>query len=143
MLERRTERKPLIVKPHHPFPGKLVVLVDSRSASAAEVFAHVIKMRERGTIVGDRTWGAVMRSIVHSHQIGLDRVVFYGVSVSDAALVMADGARLEGAGVAPHEMVLPAAADLAAGRDPALARALALVGLELSSEEAGRLYRPR
>jgi C-terminal processing protease CtpA/Prc len=141
-LLRRKERVPLVVKPHRQFPGKLVVLVDSRSASAAEILAHTVQMRARGTVVGDRTWGGVMRSMIHSHQVGVDRVVFYAVSVSDAAIVMADSARLEGVGVVPNEFVLPTAADLLGGRDPALARALALVGVELPPEAAGRLFPP-
>lgn len=142
MLHRRKGRIPLVVKPHRQFPGNLVVLVDSRSGSSAEVLAHTVKMRTRGLVVGDRTWGGVMRSMIHSHQVGSDRVVFYAVSVSDAAVVMADSARLEGIGVLPHELVLPAAADLRGGRDPALSRALALVGVDLSPDEAGRLFPP-
>ncbi len=139
-LQRRDERVPLVVTPGRSFSGKLVVLVDSRSASAAEIFAAVIQMRERGAVLGDRTWGGVMRSRTYSHQVGIDRVVFYGFSISDAAVLLADGSRLEGNGMTPREILLPTAADLAAGRDPVLSRALALVGIEMSPEQAGHLF---
>ncbi len=140
VLVRHEERQSLIVKPQRKVRGRLAVLVDSRSASAAELFAYAVQMRGRGIVVGDRTWGAVMRSIQHRHQVGVERVVFYGVSVSDAAIVMDDGGRLEGIGMTPHEIVLPTATDLAEGRDPALARALALVGIQRTPEAAGRLF---
>jgi len=140
MLQRRDERVPLVVTPRPPFSGKLVVLVDSRSASAAEIFAAVIQMRERGAVLGDRTWGGVMRGRGYRHQVGIDRVVIYGFSISDAAVILADGSHLEGNGMTPREILLPTAADLAAGRDPVLSRALALVGIEMSPEQAGRLF---
>ena len=139
-IQRRHERKPFVVQPRKPFTGKLVVLVDSRSASAAEIFAAAIQLRKRGAVLGDRTRGAVMRSMIYSHQVGMDRVVFYRFSISDAAITMADGSRLEDTGMTPAELMLPTAADLAAGRDPVLAHALALVNVEMSPEEAGRLF---
>jgi hypothetical protein len=49
-----------------------------------------------------------------------------------------DGGRLERVGVSPDEIVLPSPADLAAGRDPVLARAVALAGGTLTAEDAGR-----
>jgi C-terminal processing protease CtpA/Prc len=140
MLYRRKTHVPLIVTPHGNFSGKVVVLVDSRSASASEIFAHVIKMRHRGVVVGDRTWGGVMRGMAYSHQVGVDRVIFYTIEVSDADIVMADSTHLEGNGVIPDELVLPTAEDLHERRDPALARALAIVGLDYSPQEAGRLF---
>jgi len=54
---------------------------------------------------------------------------------------MTDGGRLEGVGVLPDELILPTASDLAAGRDPVLARALTLAGTPLGAGEAGSLLR--
>jgi len=56
-----------------------------------------------------------------------------------ADLIMSDGARLEKAGVVPDGTVFPTGEELAAGRDPALARALALAGKATDAAAAGAL----
>ena len=141
-LKGRKEMKPQITKPHgdRNFKGKLVVLVDSKSGSAAEIFARVIQLEKRGAVIGDRTAGAVMQSRTFDHQIGMDTVIFYGVSVTNADVIMSDGKSLEGVGVTPDELLLPSAADLAAKRDPVMARAAAAVGFELPPDKAGAMF---
>ena len=137
----RKERKPEVSKPlHNPFTGKLVVLVDSRSASAAELFARIVQLEKRGTVIGDRTSGSVMEAKHYSEKVGLDTVIFFGVSVTESDLIMTDGQSLEHKGVTPDEIMLPTAKDLAAGRDPVMAHAAELLGLKLSPEDAGKLF---
>jgi C-terminal processing protease CtpA/Prc len=122
------------------FTGKLVVLIDSKSASAAELFARVVQLQERGTVVGDRSSGRVMESEFHQHEIGFDLFTFYGAYITNANLIMTDGNSLEHTGAIPDERVLPTPVDLAAGRDPALVRAAALAGINLTPEEADKLF---
>jgi carboxyl-terminal processing protease len=141
----RRGRSPLVAEGagNDAFVGKLIVLVDSRSASASEVTARVVQLAGRGRVIGDRTAGAVMRARYHGYSIGTQTVVFYGINVTDADLEMSDGGRLEGVGVVPDEVMLPTSADLAAGRDPVLARALTLAGTPMSADDAGRLLARR
>jgi C-terminal processing protease CtpA/Prc len=123
------------------FTGKLVVLIDSRSASASELFARVVQLARRGIVVGDRSSGKVMESRIHVHEVGTNGGMFrFALAITEADMVMSDGKSLEHTGVLPDERVLPSPADMAAGRDPALSRAAALVGVELTPEAAGKLF---
>ena len=137
----RKEKKPEVAKPlHNQYAGKLVVLVDAESASASELFARVVQLEKRGTIIGDHTAGAAMEAKDYNEQSGADTVIFYGASITDSDLIMADGKSLEHVGVTPDELLVPTAQDLAAGRDPVLAHAADTLGVKITAEEAGKLF---
>lgn len=125
---------------HNAFTGKLVVLVDSQSASAAEIFAREMQLEKRATVLGDKTSGAVMEAQHYSYKMGTDTVIFYGASITDADIIMTDGKSLEHAGVTPDEIILPKASDLAASRDPVMVRAVELCGASITPEAAGALF---
>ena len=119
------------------FPGKVIVLVDSESASAAEIFARVIQLEKRGTVIGDRTSGNVMEATdLYFSTSG----VGYGAEVTVANVIMTDGQSIEHRGVTPDEVKLIQPADLASGRDPVLAHAAGEAGAMISPEDAGRLF---
>jgi carboxyl-terminal processing protease len=138
----RDDSKPMVAKSkrQNAYSGKLVVLVDSKSASASELFARVVQLEKRGIVLGDKTAGAVMESKRYSYKHGMDTVVFYGASITDADLIMTDGKSLEHTGVMPDEFLVPTASDLASGRDPVLARAVELCGSKMTPEAAGGLF---
>lgn len=126
-----------VAKKGQYFPGKLIVLVDSESASAAEIFARVIQLEHRGTVIGDRSSGSVMESTgYHFASSGVD----YGASVTIANLIMTDGKSLEHQGVDPDEVRFPQPLDIASGRDPVLAYAAQQLGITLTPEDAGKLF---
>jgi C-terminal processing protease CtpA/Prc len=139
---KRNETKPEIAKSRgdKAFTGKVIILVDSRSASASEVLARVVQLEKRGTVIGDQTAGAVMTSRRFSDQVGLRVGFFYGVSITVSDLIMADGKSLEKIGVMPDEVRLPKPEDLAAGRDTVLSYAASLNGVMLDPVEAGKLF---
>ncbi|MGH9932329.1 MAG: S41 family peptidase [Pyrinomonadaceae bacterium] len=141
-IKRRKETKALIAKTRGDggFKGQLVVLVDSESASASEVFARVIQMEKRGLVLGDLTSGKVMRSRTYQHQMGVDTVVPYAASITDADVIMSNGGSLEGVGVTPGELSLPSAMDLREQRDPVLSRAASMLGVKLDPVAAGKLF---
>ncbi|OLE53959.1 MAG: hypothetical protein AUG51_10905 [Acidobacteria bacterium 13_1_20CM_3_53_8] len=142
-VKRRRDTKPLVAKTRGSdiFKGQIVVLIDSQSGSASELFARVIQLEHRGTVIGDHSAGAVMQSRQYSHQVGgMEVVAFYGVSITEADLIMTDGKSLENVGVTPDELLLPTPADLAAQRDPVLAHAAELVGVKLDPARAGAFF---
>jgi C-terminal processing protease CtpA/Prc len=127
--------------------GDLLVLIDSESASASEVFARVIQIEKRGIVVGDTSAGAVMISIgytietaLYGKTIGIQEPYqesFMSVSVGD--LIMKDGNRLEGIGVSPDKPVGPSPQALFSRADPILAYAAELLGSPISAEKAGEM----
>lgn len=139
---RKTE-KPIVSKPRSGarFAGRLVVLVDSRSGSASELLARTVQLQKRGTVIGDRSSGAVMRARYFAGEMGTERVVPYGASITDADLIMPDGQSLERVGVTPDELLLPTPEDLAASSDPVLARAVTLLGGSLDAKAAGAMFK--
>jgi C-terminal processing protease CtpA/Prc len=140
----RKDSEALIAKTHgaKAFSGKLIVLIDSKSGSAAEIFARVVQLEKRGVVLGDRSAGAVMEAKFFPHVVSVSptTVTPYGATVTEAALVMSDGGTLEKVGVTPEERILPTPADVAEGRDPVLARAAELVGLKMTAEEAAKIF---
>jgi carboxyl-terminal processing protease len=143
-IRGRRETRALESRPvGHPFTGPLYVLIDSESGSSSEILARLVQLEGRGVVVGDLSAGLVMRSRTFPLSVGESRRTFYGLSITDADLIMPDGARLEGRGVQPDALVLPTRADLAAGRDPALAIALRMAGHPMDPAGAGRLLSRR
>lgn len=142
-IKTRKELKPVIAKTRgksNMFEGKVIVLVDSDSGSASEVFARMMQLEGRGTVIGDRSAGAVMRSIYRTYEMGADRVVFWGANITNADVLMSDGKSLEKVGVIPDELLLPKATDMAAKRDMVLARAFELAGMKIDPAKAGTLF---
>lgn len=122
------------------FTGKLFVLVNSQSASASELFARIVQLNKRGTVIGDHTAGEVGRGKFLPLQFGDVSIISYGLQVTVSRFETADGQDLEGKGVTPDVQIIPTAADLASGRDPVLAEATRLAGSPISPEDAGKLF---
>ncbi len=141
-LKGRKEMKPILAKTRGKsiFGGKLVVLVDSKSGSAAEIFARLVQLEKRGIVIGDQTAGAVMQARGYSHEVGTMNVVLYGASITNADVIMSDGKSVEHVGVTPDELMLPSAEDMKEHRDPVLARAIELAGAKIDPSRAGALF---
>jgi len=120
--------------------GKLIVLIDSGSASASELFARVMQLEKRATVIGDRSSGSVMMSRGFEHSIGTGTMIIFATSITIANIIMKDGNSLEHSGVEPDELLLPTPEDIAAGHDPVLTRAAALCGVALDPAKAGALF---
>lgn len=124
------------------FKGKVIVLVDSESASAAEIFARLMQIEKRGTVLGDVSAGAVMQSRGVSMDAGVTTVIDYGMNLTNADVIMTDGKSLERIGVQPDELIIPSGKDLADRIDKVLARALEICGQNVDAATAGKMFPP-
>jgi carboxyl-terminal processing protease len=127
-------------KGNNVFKGRIIVLIDSKSGSASELFARLMQIENRGKVLGDVSAGAVMVSRQNSSSMGVNKLVLYGASVTVGDVIMTDGESLENVGVIPDETILVTGADLANERDPVLARAFEMLGVEMSPEQAGKFF---
>ncbi len=122
------------------YKGKLVVLIDSESGSASEIFARLVQLEKLGVVMGDVSAGAVMQSQTFDQAIGAENIVPFAISVTNADVIMSDGKSLEHVGVTPDELIIPTAADVAAGRDVVMARAIESLGGKIDPVEAGKWF---
>lgn len=102
-----------------PFAGPVALVVDALSASTTEIFAGGLRDLGRVRVFGERTAGQALPAVASRLPSG--DVLYH--AIADARTP--NGHALEGAGVAPDEVVRPTRAALAAGRDPALDQAIA------------------
>lgn len=103
------------------YRGQVVILVDAASASAAEIFAAVLKDHGRAVIVGRKTAGAVLASWFYHLPGGGE------LQLSREDYFAPRGRRIEGNGVEPDVVVTRTLEDLRRGRDPDLETALAIL----------------
>lgn len=123
----RKKTEPVKIKPHGPnFDVPMFILLDSRSASAAEMFARYFQKTGQAKVVGDVSSGRVYASRYYSEGIGSSSVIPFGVQISVSRVAFADGEELEHHPVVPDYPCLPSEADLRVERDPCLKKAVAL-----------------
>lgn len=115
------------------YRGDVVLLVGRSSASAAEIFSHVLQYHHRAKIFGQPTAGAV----IYARNFGLPDGGSIQIPVTD--YVGLDGRRLEGRGVTPDVSVPPPTLkDLRTGRDVVLERAMSRNEREISGATGSR-----
>ena len=99
----------------------LVVLIDGGSASASEIVAGAIQDRGRGLLVGETSFGK--GSVQNWIPLGSDGAV----RVTIARWLTPNGRQIDHMGLAPDVEVTMTQADIEAGRDPQLTRAVELL----------------
>jgi C-terminal processing protease CtpA/Prc len=104
-----------------PFHGRIVMLVNQHTASAAEMVAGFAFERRLATLVGTRTAGQVLGGA--NFAVGHN----FTLRLPAAAWHMWDGRTLEGSGVSPHVTVRLDVAAMATGIDTQFQSALQTV----------------
>jgi len=118
---RRGRHDLYLEPPDNPFPGHLVILVDSSSASAAEEFAGGLQALSLATVIGEQTQGKVL--VADFQEISRGVTLMYPVAITE----LANGVTLEGGGVIPDIEIKPTLASLQSGRDCQLEKAVAFL----------------
>lgn len=100
------------------YAGKVVVLIDGATGSAAEIFAAVLQDHGRATLIGRKTAGAVLASWFYGLPDGGE------LQLSRLDYITPSGRRIEGNGVEPDIVVPRTLQDLRSGRDRDLEEAM-------------------
>jgi carboxyl-terminal processing protease len=103
------------------FEGKIAVLVDERSGSSAEAFAHYLQYTKRARIVGRRTAGKLLASM--TFPLPGD----WRITIPIAVPMTPDRNLLRDVPVMPDEEVQWTIADVCEDRDPDVKKALELL----------------
>ncbi len=99
----------------------LVVLVNGGSASASEIVAGAIRDHDRGTLIGETTYGK--GSVQNPHRLADGS----SLRVTIARWYLPDGDNLDGNGIVPDIAVSRSPEEVQAGVDPQLDRAVAFL----------------
>ncbi|HEV2358205.1 MAG TPA: S41 family peptidase [bacterium] len=95
----------------------LVVLIDAQSASASEILAGAFRDYQRGTLVGEKTAGALGGSVTVALPEG-------GMSVTVERIQTPKNTAVEAVGIVPNVPVTLSVADMERGQDTQLEAAL-------------------
>ncbi len=105
----------------NPYSGQIVILIDGGSASTSEIFASGMQELGRAIIVGERSLGAALPSIITRLPTGAR----FQYAIAD--FKTPKGVLIEARGVVPDVEVKLSRAALLEGRDPQLEAAIAQI----------------
>lgn len=136
-LVTRESRQKFIINPRSPrFDGPVAVLVDELSMSTSEIFAGGLQDIGRGKVIGVRTPGAALPSVIETLPNG------DGFQWAFANYFSASGKVLEGEGVTPDVSVSLTRKALLEGRDDQVEAALTWLRSQAGVRAASGPARP-
>ncbi|MDQ3069985.1 MAG: PDZ domain-containing protein [Acidobacteriota bacterium] len=118
--------------------GPKALIIDETAGSGGDLFPWMWRQAKLGPIVGKRTWGGLVGTLGFP-------VLLDGGSITAPNLAFwtaEEGWLVENEGVPPDIEVEQTPADVIAGRDPQLERAIAIVMEELKKNPPAKLTRP-
>ena len=115
--------------------GPKVMIIDETAGSGGDMLPWMFDKLEVGTLVGRRTWGGLVGTL------GFPQLMDGGgVTAPNVAIWTEDGFIVENVGVPPHIEVEQMPADVIAGRDPQLEKAIE-VALQKLKENPPKEYK--
>jgi tricorn protease len=117
--------------------GPKVMLTDETAGSGGDLLPFMFRQAKLGTIIGQRTWGGLVGVL------GFPVLMDGGtITAPNLAIWTADGWVVENEGVPPDIEVEQTPADVVAGHDPQLERAIQVVLDELKKNPPAKAVRP-
>ncbi|MCK5126654.1 MAG: hypothetical protein KAR42_10390 [candidate division Zixibacteria bacterium] len=105
------------------FRGKLIILIDRKTGSAAEDFVVSFKDNKRALIIGENSFGSSGQP--YSYQFG----DIGSISIGTKRVYLPDGSPFEGVGITPDITIIPTRNNLYEDYDPVLGRAMEEAGM--------------
>src|SRR5262249_39396685 len=117
--------------------GPKVMLIDETAGSGGDLLPWMFRQNKIGPLVGKRTWGGPVGILGFPRR--MDR---RAVTAANVAIWTRDGFVVENEGVQPDVEVEQWPADVIAGKDPQLDKAIELVMADLKKSPPKELKRP-
>lgn len=126
-----------IITPSGSILGPKVMLIDETAGSGGDLLPFMFRKLQMGTLVGKRTWGGLVGIL------GFPVLMDGGsVTAPNLAIWTEDGFVVENEGVPPDVEVEQMPADVIAGRDPQLEKAIEIVLQELAENPPKEFRKP-
>jgi tricorn protease len=123
--------------PQGAIQGPKVMLIDETAGSGGDLLPWMFRNLEMGTLIGRRTWGGLVGIL------GFPTLMDGGgITAPNLAIWNEDGWVVENVGVPPDIEVEQYPADVIAGRDPQLEKAIEVVLQQLEAAARIDLTRP-
>ena len=126
-----------LVTPQGAIPGPKVMLIDETAGSGGDMLPWMFRKLEMGTLIGRRTWGGLVGVL------GFPILMDGGsITAPNLAIWTEDGFIVENVGVPPDIEVEQWPADVIAGVDPQLEKAIEVVMEQLEASPVATPQRP-
>ena len=126
-----------LVTPQGAIPGPKVMLIDETAGSGGDMLPWMFRKLEMGTLIGRRTWGGLVGVL------GFPILMDGGsITAPNLAIWTEDGFIVENVGVPPDIEVEQWPADVIAGVDPQLEKAIEVVMKQLEASPVATPRRP-
>ncbi len=130
-MRMRSGHQNFMINPQaNPYLGPVVILTDGGSASTSEIFAGGMQELGRAVVVGERTAGAALPSILQKLPTG----ALFQYAIADFRTPK--GTLIEGRGVEPDIEVKLTRRELLEGRDPQLDAAIEQINKQSKQRKA-------
>lgn len=117
--------------------GPKVMIIDETAGSGGDLLPWMFRNLQLGTLIGRRTWGGLVGIL------GFPALMDGGtITAPNLGIWTADGFVVENEGVPPDIDVEQTPADVIAGRDPQLEKALQVVMKQLAANPSPKAVRP-